>query len=93
MIYESQPMIELIMKELRILQGEITLAKSLFAQRNEEIPEPKSMIELVKVAQEQATIFGEFMKIMNYNEGKFDAYINILKQLGVEYNRNETETE
>lgn len=93
MIYESQPMIELIMKEIRILQGEITLAKSMFAQRNEKIQEPKSMIELVNVAQEQATIFGEFMKVMNYNEGKFDAYINILKKLGIEYNKNETETE
>lgn len=91
MILESQPMIELIMKELRILQGEITLAKSMFVQRNEELPEPKDMLQLMKHAQEQAEIFSEFMKIMNYNEGKFDAYINVLKQLGVEYDRNETE--
>lgn len=91
MIYESQPMIELIMKELRILRGEITIAKSLFAQKNEEIPEPTNMIEMVSAAHKQAEIFGEFMKIMNYNEGKFDAYISILKELGVEYNRNETE--
>lgn len=91
MILESQPMIELIMKELRILQGEITLAKSMYVQRNEELPEPKDMLQLMKHAQEQAEIFSQFMKIMNYNEGKFDAYINVLKQLGVEYDRNETE--
>ena len=89
MILESQPLIELIIKELRILQGEITIAKSLFKEK--EYPEPKSILELAAQAHEQAKEFYDFMKVMNYNEGNFDAYINVLKQLGFEYNRNETE--
>lgn len=91
MILESQPLIELIIKELRILQGEITIAKSMFSSKMDEQPQPKSLVELAIFAEQQAKSFHEFMKIMDYNEGKFDAYIHILKQLGVEYDRNETE--
>jgi hypothetical protein len=99
MILESQPLVELIIKELRILQGEITIAKSMYVQK--EMPTPQSILEssnspikimeLAMQAHEQAKEFFDFMKVMDYNEGKFDAYIKILKHLGVEYNRNETE--
>ncbi len=89
MILESQPLIELIVKELRIVQGEITLAKTTFELK--ELPPPKSILELAMQVNEQGQEVAKFLKVMDYNEGKFDAYINILKHLGVEYNRNETE--
>jgi hypothetical protein len=79
MTHESKSIIDFILTEIRILRGEITIAKSLY-QINDEIPEPKSIAELVDIAQD----FGEFMKIINYNEGKYQAYINILKQIGLD---------
>lgn len=89
MILESQPLIEMIVKELRILQGEITIAKTTFELT--EMPPPKSILEMAMQVQQQSQELSKFLKIMDYNEGKFDAYINILKHLGIEYNRDETE--
>jgi hypothetical protein len=76
MIDES--LIEFIHKEIRISHGEVTIAKSIFSQRNEELQEPKTISDIISLSE----ISGEFFKTMNYNEGKFDAYHNILKYLG-----------
>lgn len=74
----DESLIEFIHKQIRISHGEITIAKSIFSQRNEELQEPKTILEIIALTE----ISGEFMKTMNYNEGKFDAYHNILKYLG-----------
>jgi hypothetical protein len=87
MIHESQPLIDLIIKELRIVQGEITLAKTTFEMK--ELPPPKSIVELAMQVHEQSNEVAKFLKVMDYNEGKFDAYIKILRHLGVEYKRDE----
>jgi hypothetical protein len=87
MIHESQPLIDLIIKELRIVQGEITLAKTTFEMK--ELPPPKSIVELAMQVHEQGNEVAKFLKVMDYNEGKFDAYIKILRHLGVEYKRDE----
>jgi hypothetical protein len=74
----DESLIEFIHKQIRISHGEVTIAKSIFSQRNEELQEPKTILEIIALTE----ISGEFMKTMNYNEGKFDAYHNILKYLG-----------
>ena len=74
----DESLIEFIHKEIRISHGEVTIAKSIFSQRNEELQDPKTILEIIALTE----ISGEFMKTMNYNEGKFDAYHSILKYLG-----------
>ena len=88
MIYESQPLVQMIIKELRIVQGEITIAKTTFEFK--ELEPPKSIMDLAMQVNEQSTQLSKFLKVMDYNEGKYDAYIKILNHLGIEYNRDET---
>ena len=83
MIIESQELIEKIIKELRTISGEMMIAKSMHNLDDES--KPTNIEELMKFIVRDAKASNEFIRLMNYNEGKFDAYLKMLDLLGFEY--------
>jgi len=65
---EKEMLIELIIKELREIQGELIIANAIHK-------------ELEK---------SNLSEIYHYNNGKFDAFLQILKFFGLEFERKET---
>jgi len=80
MLIETEQLIEQIIKELRVIQGEITITNMMFSQLNE-----KAMENPLDYIRES----NEYIKNMKLNQGKFDAYIKVLSMLGIEYKRDE----
>lgn len=93
MIIDSQDLIEKIIKELRSINGEVILAKTMHNIDDEERNNPKSLDEFMKMVLKDAESTNQFLKKMHYNEGRFDAYVKMLNILGFDYKREEDETE
>lgn len=89
MIIDSQELIDKIIKELRTISGEMMIAKSMHNLDDER--KPTNIEELMKFIVRDAKASNEFIKIMHYNEGKFDAYLKMLDLLGFQYKEDETE--
>jgi hypothetical protein len=84
MMIESQDLIEKIIKELRTISGEMMIAKSMH-NLDDDDAKPKNLEELMKFIVRDAKASNDFLKIMNYNEGKYDAYLKVLDLLGFQY--------
>lgn len=80
---ESQDLIDKIIKELRTINGEMMIAKSMHNVEDEE--QPKNLEELMKFIVRDAKASNDFVKFMTYNEGKYDAYLKMLDLLGFKY--------
>ncbi len=80
---EPDELIEKIIKELRGTQGELIIAKTMHNVTDD--VNPKNIAEFVESMIEDIKSTNELNKIMNYNEGKFDAYVKMLSFLGFEY--------
>jgi len=81
---ESAELIEKIIKELRTISGEMIIAKSMH-NLDDDDAKPKNLEELMKFIVRDAKASNDFLKIMNYNEGKYDAYLKVLDLLGFQY--------
>jgi hypothetical protein len=84
MMIESQDLIEKIIKELRTISGEMMIAKSMH-NLDDDDAKPKNLEELMKFIVRDAKASNDFLKIMNYNEGKYDAFLKVLDLLGFQY--------
>lgn len=98
----NQKIIEHIVGECRKLQGEVILQKAMFDNVTEQITpfEIMSIIfdenKLSEFSQKliaQKDDHDELMKCLNYNSGKFDAYMDMLKFFGYDYKSTDDETE
>lgn len=85
---ESQDLIDKIIKELRTINGEMMIAKSMH-NIEDEVEQPKNLEELMKFIVRDAKASNDFVKLMTYNEGKYDAYLKMLDLLGFQYNKDE----
>lgn len=85
---ESQDLIDKIIKELRTISGEMMIAKSMH-NIEDEVEQPKNLEELMKFIVRDAKASNDFVKLMTYNEGKYDAYLKMLDLLGFQYNKDE----
>jgi hypothetical protein len=83
MMLESQELIEKIIKELRTISGEMMIAKSM--HNLEDDAKPENLEELMKFIVRDAKASNDFLKIMNYNEGRYDAFLKVLDLLGFQY--------
>lgn len=90
----DEKVIEYIVAECRKLQGEVILQKAMFEGVTEEISpneimammfDEKKMFEFTEKLSAQKNAYDELMKCMNYNSGKFDAYMDMLKFFGYDY--------
>lgn len=81
---ESQDLIDKIIKELRTINGEMMIAKSMH-NIEDEVEQPKNLEELMKFIVRDAKASNDFVKLMTYNEGKYDAYLKMLDLLGFKY--------
>lgn len=88
MMLESQDLIDKIIKELRTINGEMMIAKSMH-NIEDEVEQPKNLEELMKFIVRDAKASNDFVKLMTYNEGKYDAYLKMLDLLGFQYNKDE----
>lgn len=84
MMLESQDLIEKIIKELRTISGEIIIAKSMH-NAEDDIQKPNNLEELMNFIVRDAKLSNDFIKTMNYNEGKYDAFLKVLDLLGYQY--------
>ena len=87
MIIDSQELIDKIIKELRTISGEMMIAKSMHNLDDEK--QPQNLEELMKFIVRDAKASNEFIRVMTYNEGKYDAYLKMLDLLGFEYKEDE----
>lgn len=83
MIVESQELIEKILKELRNIRAEMMIAKSIHTVDDDK--QPENLEELMNFIVRDAKSSNELIKVLTYNEGKFDAYLNMLEILGFQY--------
>jgi hypothetical protein len=94
----NNQVIEYIVGECRKLQGEVILQKAMFEDVTDQIS-PNEIMHIIfdekkledfsekLIAQKNA--HEEFMKCVNYNSGRFDAYMDMLKYFGYDYNKND----
>ena len=82
MIIDSQDLIEKIIKELRTIKGEMMIAQSIHSVDDEQPPD--NIEDLMKYIIKDAKASNELMKVLIFNEGKFEAFRQILKMLGVD---------
>lgn len=81
MLIEDSVLIEFAIGELRTLISECKIATALF---NEEPTEPTGLIDVIKGIADQQRSMREYEKQMEYLNGKFEAYVAMLKKLGVD---------
>jgi len=78
-------LIEFVCKEISQIQGEIILNKALISEYDEKIEEAFKkgdiLIELLAI-KDQAELRNKFFTKISYLEGKVDAYIKLLKEIG-----------
>ncbi len=79
-------LIEFILKEINVIQGEIILTKAIINECDEKVAEAfangdimKEIIALGDSAIEKA----KYCDRLSYMDGNLDAYIKLLKELGV----------
>jgi hypothetical protein len=80
---ESHDLIDKIIKELRTISGEMMIAKSM--HNIDDTAHPTNIEELMKFIVRDAKASNEFIRVMTYNEGKYDAYLKMLDLLGFQY--------
>ena len=90
MMLESQDLIEKIIKELRTISGEMMIAKSM--HNLDDDSKPTNLEELMQFIVRDAKASNDFIKVMHYNEGKYDAYLKMLDLLGFQY-KEDTENQ
>jgi hypothetical protein len=83
---ESQDLIEKIIKELRTISGEMMIAKSM--HNLDDDAKPENLEDLMKFIVRDAKASNDFIRVMTYNEGKYDAYLKMLDLLGFQYKEN-----
>jgi len=80
-------LIEFVLREISQIQGEIILNKAMISEHDEKIEEAFEkgdiLVELLAI-KEQAELRNNFFTKISYLEGKVDAYIKLLKEIGFE---------
>jgi hypothetical protein len=81
-----QNIIDIILDEIICIQGEIIITKALVNQHDENIDEAFKNGDIMKeivAIMESGQAKDDFNQRLSYMEGQIDAYINLLKNLGI----------
>ena len=84
----KRELIEYIISQLRNIEGEIIIDHAL-KNSTEEEKSPTSVFEVLHMIKNDFRGEMDFMKKLYHNDGKFQAYLNILKKLDFDYQKTE----
>jgi hypothetical protein len=82
----KRELIEFIIAQLRNIEGEMIIENAL--KNSDEVGEvrPNDIFEVLKMIKQDFRGEMDFMKKLYHNDGKFEAYVNILSKLDCDYN-------
>jgi len=78
--------VKFVLEEIQQIQGEIILEKAMLSEHDETIDkafEDGDIIQELMALKETSEAREKFYLRINYLEGKVDAYMNLLKKLGL----------
>jgi hypothetical protein len=76
-------MVDYMISELRKLHGELILQKTMFESRERlDFSNLKDIDDLLETVAAEKKKHDDLMKLMEYNRGKMDAYVDIMNLLG-----------